>query len=98
MPDTINWEAKYLDQIETRLDELAAGQTRLEEKVDQQGKDLRNAVDQQGEDLRAEMRQQGKDLRAEIEKAVTPVNRLVWATLAAVLLGLVKTFFFSPHP
>ena len=76
MPDTINWEAKYLDQIETRLDELTAGQKRMEEKIDQQG----------------------KDLRAEIEKAVTPVNRLVWATLAAVLLGLVKTFFFSPHP
>ena len=76
MPDTINWEAKYLDQIETRLDELTAGQKRMEEKIDQQG----------------------KDLRVEIEKAVTPVNRLVWATFAAVLLGLVKTFFFSPHP
>ena len=76
MPDTINWEAKYLDQIETRLDELTAGQKRMEEKIDQQG----------------------KDLRVEIEKAVTPVNRLVWAPFSAVRLGLVKTFFFSPHP
>ncbi len=76
MPGTINWEAKYLDQIETRLDELAAGQRRLHDDI----------------------QQQGKDLRAEIDKAVKPVNRLAWATLGAVLLGLVKTFFFTPHP
>ena len=87
MPDTINWEAKYLDQIETRLDELAAGQKRLEEKADAGFARLDAKIDQQG-----------RDLRAEIDKAVTPVNRLVWATFAAVLLGLVKMFFFTPHP
>ena len=76
MADTINWEAKYLEQIEARLEDLGAGQKRLEAKIDQQG----------------------KDLRAEIKASAAPTNRLVWATFAAVLIGLVKLLLFTPHP
>lgn len=64
----INWQAKYLEQIQARLASLEAGQRALDAKVEQVRDELRQELRDEIGQVRSEMAQVETRLRGEIAK------------------------------